>query len=286
MSGFYRLRRVAIKDATALIAFFLGFVWAGPLALPYFQGDLDTGDIVPALARFLTLVLATALATGALGLAVGTALGAIWERAHKRHRQRRIVRHAHTTLPVLPFLAPPTGAATGAASDAAIRAAASAPGRVRYSTGGIDATHFLALADRTCPMAFAPVRMAGALARTTNVGAWDETGQLIGVARLLSDGDTCTVLRDIMVDPDWQGYGIGRALVERALAATPGDELVILAPPTAAPFLESLGAERASAMWVLGRSAGMKKGSGALEGTPLPGQTLNLVTASSPPARR
>jgi GNAT superfamily N-acetyltransferase len=277
---------VAIKDVTALIAFFLGFVWAGPLALPYFQADLDTGDIVRALARFLTVVLSAALALGAVGLGVGTGLGALWEWSHKRRRQQRVVRHAHSTLPVLPFLAPPAGAAAGAATPAAIQAAATAPGRVRYTTGGIGATEFLALADRTCPMAYAPVHVAGALARTTNVGAWDEAGRLIGVARVLSDGDTCSVLRDIMVDPEWQRRGIGRALVERALTATPGDELVILAPATTSSFLESLGAERGSAMWLLRRPEGTRTGSGALESTPLPVPTLDLSTAPSRSARR
>lgn len=280
MSEFYRLRRVAIKDVTALIAFFLGFVWAGPLALPYFQTDLDTGDIVRALARFLTFVLATALATGAVGLALGSAFGAVWEWWHKRHRRHRVVRHAHATLPVLPFLAPPPGALAGEAGHQS-----TAAGRVRYTTGGVDATAFLALADRTCPMAYAPVRIAGALARTTNVGAWDEAGRLIGVARLLSDGDTCTVLRDLMVDPDWQGHGIGRTLVERAFAATPGDELVIVTPPTTASFFEQLGAERGPATWLLRRSEEMKMGSGALESTPLPTPALSLITAPSPTVR-
>lgn len=283
MSEFYRLRRIAIKDVTALIAFFLGFVWAGPFALPYFQADLDRGDIVRALARFLTFVLVTALAMGALGLALGSALGAAWEWEHKRRRRHRVVRHAHATLPVLPFLAPPTGAAGVAEAAAASRSSAAGP--VRYTTGGVDPTAFLALADRACPMAYAPLHIAGALARTTNVGAWDEAGRLIGVARVLSDGDTCSVLRDIMVDPDWQGRGIGRALVERALAATPGDELVVVTPVTTAPFLESLGAERGPATWVLRRSEDVKMGSGMLEGTPLAPPPLTLVTAPSPSPR-
>ena len=48
------------------------------------------------------------------------------------------------------------------------------------------------------------------------VGAWeDET--LVGVCRVLSDDASILYVQDILVDPDHQRRGIGRALLERVL---------------------------------------------------------------------
>ena len=48
------------------------------------------------------------------------------------------------------------------------------------------------------------------------VGAWeDET--LVGVCRVLSDNASILYVQDILVDPDHQRRGIGRALLERVL---------------------------------------------------------------------
>ena len=48
------------------------------------------------------------------------------------------------------------------------------------------------------------------------VGAWeDET--LVGVCRVLSDDASILYVQDILVDPDHQRRGIGRALLENVL---------------------------------------------------------------------
>lgn len=87
MSDFYRRRRVVIKDATALLTFFLGFVWSGAFAWPLLADQVDQGDVTRGLAYFLSAVLGTALVTGALGLGTGSLLGGLWERYHKEHRR-------------------------------------------------------------------------------------------------------------------------------------------------------------------------------------------------------
>ena len=51
---------------------------------------------------------------------------------------------------------------------------------------------------------------------------------LIGAVRGLSDGDSFAVVCDLVVDPDHQGHGVGRTLMEVALARL-GAEKVLLA---------------------------------------------------------
>lgn len=87
MSEFYQRRRVAIKDSTALCTFFLGYVFAGAFAWPLLKSELDQGDIVRGLGYLLLAVLLIGLVAGAVGLEVGSALGAGWERYHRSRRR-------------------------------------------------------------------------------------------------------------------------------------------------------------------------------------------------------
>ncbi len=40
---------------------------------------------------------------------------------------------------------------------------------------------------------------------------------IIGTARIVGDGRTCFYLQDVIVRPEWQGIGIGTAMVENTL---------------------------------------------------------------------
>ena len=88
MSEFYQRRRVAIKDGTALCTFFLGYVFAAAFAWPLLKVQLDHGDMIRGLGYLLVAVLVTGLVAGAVGLEVGSALGAGWERYHRFRRTR------------------------------------------------------------------------------------------------------------------------------------------------------------------------------------------------------
>lgn len=48
------------------------------------------------------------------------------------------------------------------------------------------------------------------------VSVYDGT-KLIGMARIVGDGYTCFYLQDVIVDPNYQGYGIGRQIMDRIL---------------------------------------------------------------------
>lgn len=90
MSDFYHRRRIAIKDVTALLTFFLGYVFAGAFAWPLLKAELDQGDIVRGLAYILAAALVTGIVAGGIGLEIGSALGSAWEQYHRSHRARRV----------------------------------------------------------------------------------------------------------------------------------------------------------------------------------------------------
>lgn len=62
-----------------------------------------------------------------------------------------------------------------------------------------------------------PATIQSAVTATDHfVHAWDGV-KLIGTARVLTDGAYYATLWDVIVDPDYQNHGVGRALVERAV---------------------------------------------------------------------
>lgn len=241
MSDFYRRRRVVIKDATALLTFFLGFVWSGAFAWPFLADQVDQGDMIRGLAYFLSVVLGSGIVMGLIGLEVGNLLGGVWERYHKHHRTH----HEFALAGGSPALA-----WAGSAGIARVRSVStqSAPAlrdvsNVYYDEAGVYAASFIPLAERVRPVRYEMPKVREALAKTTNIGAWDG-GRLVGVVRVLSDGYTFSVIADILVDPDYQRLGIGGNLMSRALAAAPDARLLIEAQPDCIGFFEKIGSVR------------------------------------------
>jgi ribosomal protein S18 acetylase RimI-like enzyme len=70
--------------------------------------------------------------------------------------------------------------------------------------------------------------LQSALATTWNVTARSATGELIGLARVLDDGALYASVWDVIVRPEYQRQGIGRALMTEVLAHTADRYLVSL----------------------------------------------------------
>ncbi|MCC6245240.1 MAG: GNAT family N-acetyltransferase [Gemmatimonadaceae bacterium] len=102
---------------------------------------------------------------------------------------------------------------------------------------------FLALANLVWPRAYDASRAASALARTINIGARGEGGQLLGCARILTDGYFFGTIPEILVHPQWQRRGIGRALLDVAWEQSPTG-LFFGAQSGNEPFFERCGFER------------------------------------------
>lgn len=75
-----------------------------------------------------------------------------------------------------------------------------------------------------------------------------DEGKAIGVMRLLWDGGYIAFLSDVIVDPDYQGQGIGRTLVESAMQRIKNDmkpgykvKLCLMSAQGKEPFYEKFG---------------------------------------------
>jgi ribosomal protein S18 acetylase RimI-like enzyme len=72
-----------------------------------------------------------------------------------------------------------------------------------------------------------------------------DDGALVGAGRALADGVDCSYLCDIAVHPDFQGKGLGRAIVEKLRELSAGHRKIILyANPGKEPFYSRLGFRR------------------------------------------
>ena len=65
--------------------------------------------------------------------------------------------------------------------------------------------------------------------------------KMIGLGRSISDGVRQTALYDIAIDPTYQGYGIGRKVVDILLNATPDCNFILYASPGKEDFYRKLG---------------------------------------------
>ena len=86
------------------------------------------------------------------------------------------------------------------------------------------------------------------------LSAWVD-GELVGLARSLTDHAYCCYLSDLAVDQQYQGLGIGKELVRRTQAII-GDEvsLILLSAPDAMAYYPALGFEAAANAYVIRRT--------------------------------
>ena len=85
------------------------------------------------------------------------------------------------------------------------------------------------------------------------ISAWHQD-RLVGLSRSLTDYAYCCYLSDLAVDKAYQGYGIGKELVQRT-RETVGDEVsvVLLSAPGAMSYYPGLGFSPADNAFVIKR---------------------------------
>jgi GNAT superfamily N-acetyltransferase len=132
---------------------------------------------------------------------------------------------------------------------------------IRTNDPSFTSDAFLTLAQRVWPRTYDRDRAAAALARSINVGAWDGE-RLVGAVRLLSDGYFFACVSEILVDPDYQRRGLGRRLMDAALAEAPRGKLFLGAQPEAVGFFERLGYTRGPVGFVAARERSADGGCG------------------------
>lgn len=82
------------------------------------------------------------------------------------------------------------------------------------------------------------------------LAAWNEE-QLVGLARVLSDGVLYSFLCDLAVEPDVQRSGLGRALIGAVLERCAGTELLLRDSDLSTGFYDRLGFRRVENAWAL-----------------------------------
>ena len=76
-------------------------------------------------------------------------------------------------------------------------------------------------------------------------------GQLVGVARALTDFHYCTYLSDLAVDQAFQRQGIGKQLIDYThQAAGLETTLILLAAPAAAKYYPHIGMQPHASCWI------------------------------------
>ena len=245
LSEFYAQRRTSIKDGVALFAFIAGWFAAAPYAWPYIsRGFDDGGNAAHGVFVFLIIVFIAGVVSGALGLVLGGAIGAAWERHHRGHRAPER-NEADTT----------EGSVSRAAGVKAARRQGSAGSELspRFEMS-VETSDYLALLRLVSTETLDVGRTTAALSQTVNIAAWYE-GMVIGVARVITDGYVYAAVADIVVHPDYQRHGVGRQLMNRAFDATPKGLLYVNARSGSTPFFERLGCERGTPGFVMRRHA-------------------------------
>lgn len=79
--------------------------------------------------------------------------------------------------------------------------------------------------------------------------AWQDD-RLVGLARVLTDGVLFSFLCDLAVEPDVQGYGIGKKLIDEVLTRCKGTELALRDSNMSTGFYERLGFQRIENGWM------------------------------------
>ena len=112
----------------------------------------------------------------------------------------------------------------------------------RFDDRALDARTFLAFVQQVWPGNYDAEKTRAALARTLNITARDE-GRLAGCLRILTDGYFFGTITELLVLPEYQGRGVGSALLRLAKEHTP-TLLYFGAQPGAEAFYEKNGCRR------------------------------------------
>lgn len=76
-------------------------------------------------------------------------------------------------------------------------------------------------------------------------------GELVGIARSISDFSYVTYLSDIAVSGTQQRSGIGRALIDATQKEAPTAKIVLLSAPAAHDYYPHIGFTQHNSAWVL-----------------------------------
>lgn len=86
-----------------------------------------------------------------------------------------------------------------------------------------------------------PIRFSQALANSYRVATVWDGGTLVGIGRMLSDGEYYAAIFDVAVLPVFQKLGVGRLIMEALHAEAPGVSFYLTSTFGNVPFYQKLG---------------------------------------------
>ncbi|HEX5023726.1 MAG TPA: GNAT family N-acetyltransferase [Agriterribacter sp.] len=89
-----------------------------------------------------------------------------------------------------------------------------------------------------------PDRIAAMLAHANLILTARDNGNIVGVARSLTDFSFCTYLSDLAVYEAYQHKGIGKELIRQTKLAAPKAKLILLSAPAALQYYPHIGMKR------------------------------------------
>lgn len=88
-----------------------------------------------------------------------------------------------------------------------------------------------------------PDRLRRAAERSSSVCSAYDGETLIGFGRAISDGEYYSAVYDVVVLPEYQGQGVGRAIMKAMLERLPKGSVLIVTVPGKEGFYKKLGFE-------------------------------------------
>ena len=82
-------------------------------------------------------------------------------------------------------------------------------------------------------------RVLSAPGVTTVVAVADQTGEVLGFAELLSDGELQSYMANLLVGASWRGRGVARMLVAEAFRRAGGQRIDLLSEDAAVGFYQA-----------------------------------------------
>jgi predicted N-acetyltransferase YhbS len=96
-----------------------------------------------------------------------------------------------------------------------------------------------------------PERLAKMLEHGNLIVTARADGELIGIARSLTDFLFCTYLSDLAVDEKFQKMGVGKELIRQTKLATPNAKLILLSAPKAQKYYPKIGLTQFEQCYIL-----------------------------------
>lgn len=113
--------------------------------------------------------------------------------------------------------------------------------RLQFDTAGIDWVEAAEVVRRAPLAAREPDKLRRACENSYIVCFAFDGETLVGMARAISDGEYVAALFDLVVLPEYQGKGVGTAILEAVHERLPVKTILLYSVPGKEPFYQNLG---------------------------------------------